>query len=844
MKILYRYTLRSLRMNRVRTLVTVIGIILSVALFTAVTEGAYSGQQYMIRVVKEQTGSFDAFYRDIPEKDLQTLRRDERISMLASEEEIGYAEIESEHEDMPYLYLVQADPDLNKLLPIKLTQGRMPQSENELVIPDYLYMQSGLSLKIGQTITLTTGQRTLQGKALGQNTAFTQGETFTGTATRTYTVVGIYEKLSYLVEGYNSPGFLCFSQGGGNGIYTSFFSFKDHSQTTSYMENSGIQGDYSVNRDLLYAYGTVADNNDVYIMLYGFMAILLGLITFGAVALIYNSFAISVSERTKQFGLLKSIGATNRQVLHSVLFEALILCAIGIPIGLLVGCGGLGLTFYFLRDSFSSFLRGTVTIKLALGVLPILLAAGIGLITALLSAWIPAIRVKKLSAIDAIRQSRDIKIRGRQLRTAKLTQKLFGFPGMLGAKNYKRNRKRYRATVISLFLSVVLFISASAFSMYLTDAVNGSISVTQYDISYLSFAENKITPDTLCAKLGAAEGVTQAVYLASTNASFYANADLASKEYRDTTFYTEDTDGRMTFADPVVFVEDSEFRKLLAENGLPETKYFDFTKPYALLYDNTKTRVYESNGSYALEYSIFNDAAAPFSVELCNFGSATGSLTVTIGGVLKEQPYYLENCACLIFPYSAKDSDWAGDIQGTSYLLKAENHKSAYKRIVEILQEEGLSTATLFDPASSQESSRALVTVVRVFAYGFIVLISLIAAANVFNTISTNILLRRREFAMLKSVGMTQRGFRRMMNYECILYGFKSLIYGLPVSILLTWLIYKSANSGFSTGFYLPWKSIVIAVISVFAVVFATMLYSMHKIRRDNPIDALKDENL
>lgn len=142
------------------------------------------------------------------------------------------------------------------------------------------------------------------------------------------------------------------------------------------------------------------------------------------------------------------------------------------------------------------------------------------------------------------------------------------------------------------------------------------------------------------------------------------------------------------------------------------------------------------------------------------------------------------------------------------------------------------------------ESERALVTVVTVFAYGFIVLISLIALANVFNTISTNIQLRRREFAMLRSVGMTRKGFRKMMDFECILYGVKGLLYGVPTALAVTWLIYKSINEGIMMPYLFPWKSILISAVSVFAVVFATMLYGMHKLNRENTIDALKNENL
>ena len=176
--------------------------------------------------------------------------------------------------------------------------------------------------------------------------------------------------------------------------------------------------------------------------------------------------------------------------------------------------------------------------------------------------------------------------------------------------------------------------------------------------------------------------------------------------------------------------------------------------------------------------------------------------------------------------------------------FKADNHRAVYNKMYSILEEKELPTSRLYDAAENGESMKALMSVVNIFSYGFIILISLIALANVFNTISTNIALRRREFAMLKSMGMTQRGFNKMMNYECLLYGIKGLMYGIPVSFGVTYLIYRSISEGWETKYFVPWYSIVIAVGSVFAVVFATMLYSMRKIKKDNPIDALRNENL
>ena len=124
------------------------------------------------------------------------------------------------------------------------------------------------------------------------------------------------------------------------------------------------------------------------------------------------------------------------------------------------------------------------------------------------------------------------------------------------------------------------------------------------------------------------------------------------------------------------------------------------------------------------------------------------------------------------------------------------------------------------------------------------VLMSMIAVANVFNTISTNMMLRRREFAMLKSTGMTDKGFNRMMYYECVMYGSKALLLGIPVALLFTWWIYRSVSDLWSTGCQIPWLAILIAAVSVFAVVIAAMMYVKHKINHMNMLDIIKDENI
>lgn len=913
MNIFHAYTRKTLRLNKTRTLVTIIGIILSVALITAVAEGAYSGIMYMRRVTEARIGSFSALYEHMTDDEAADVANDPEVAQAVSWGEVGYAEIDSQNPEKPYLYIVSADADLQELVPVQLTQGRMPKNSGEILLPEHLYASGSLRYALGDTLTLNVGTRTLDGDTLTQHNPYAaEEETIENAAEKTYTVVGFYERFDNLMEDYGAPGFTAITTGETAALHTVFFRLNHPSETFDYMEahprNVNNRTSGRINSDLLYYYGAT-NNSYVYAMMIGLVSVLIGLIMFGSIVLIYNSFSISVGERTKQFGLLKSIGATNKQVRGTVLYEALVLCVIAIPLGLVIGCAGIGVTLHALRGTFSAIIDadGAVQMGIALNIWVLVFAAVIGLLTAVISAWIPAQRAAHITAIDAIRQSNDVSIRSKQVKTTKLTYKLFGFPGMLASKNFKRNRKKYRATVVSLFLSVVLFISASSFCAYLGESVGSMTDDTGYDLSYYWVGDERGDPNPLYQKLMAADAVTGGTYVDLTSSDVLASGDVltdtfkneisggndGAEYYNGASHYNEDhaqspSDDAYPAYAHVYFVRDEDFLSLLAENGLDKAAFYNANAPLALLYDNSTWVSYEEDGTRWMDYQTFRDDRFPFTVDYTErkeiegyyyYGTETDPETgemqyvyapkaadlstlpeeeylylsasealekypMRIGAKLKTAPYFVESGLCIIYPYSFGPSvmDSSGFV--TQYSFQSDDHAASYESMLEILEFEGQIGYRLNDYAASNEQSRAIITVVNVFSYGFIILISLIALANVFNTISTNISLRRREFAMLKSVGMTQGGFNRMMNFECLLYGFKGLLYGLPTSFAVTWLIYRAVYNSVRVAYYVPWYSVAIAVGSVFLVVFATMLYSMDKIKKDNPIDALKNENL
>ena len=198
-------------------------------------------------------------------------------------------------------------------------------------------------------------------------------------------------------------------------------------------------------------------------------------------------------------------------------------------------------------------------------------------------------------------------------------------------------------------------------------------------------------------------------------------------------------------------------------------------------------------------------------------------------------------------PYSLKDKFEAPDnhVASKGLTFRSKNPTQSAAEMEAMIKSSGIkSRYILFNNHKAFEENRNMIFIANVFSYTFIIMISLIAVANVFNTISTNIRLRRRELAMLRSVGMSEHDFQKMMNFECAFYGMRTLLFGLPIATISSWLIYKWMVGGGADNiqFVFPWVSIGISIFSVLFLVFITMLYAISKIKKENIIDALRDE--
>lgn len=520
MNVFHRFTLASLKKNRTRTLVTVIGIVLSMALMTAVIQGANSGLDYLVRAETEKVGAFHGYWQEVDPNDLPDLATATDVKRIGVWRRVGYAEgLTTGSSLLRYLQIEAIPEEGNDLVSVRLSAGRLPENEQELAVSSELLSRTDEPLRIGDTLTLSVGERTLNGEPMEAQTEYDADETLTDTVERTYTVVGIYESFDYVIESFRSPSSIALTRGEADGAATVFFTLGSPARFYETMRQSmdaGIGYGWTSHGDLL-AYSGSFRNGNLTALMYGTILVLVLLIAFGSISLIYNSFSISVSDRTRLFGILRSVGATKRQLRGTVLYEALVLCAVAILIGAAIGCLGIGITLFCLRDSFS-YLLGSggayldVQMKLTFSLPGLAVSVLACLAVTLISAWIPAKRAMSVSPITSIRRTEDLRVTKRTVKVSPLTRRIFRFEGLMAAKNFKRDRKRYRSTVVSLFLSVVLFISASAFSNSLTDAVE-SITAQETDADltyYLDYPDRSL--EALRTLLSGAEGVERVQY--------------------------------------------------------------------------------------------------------------------------------------------------------------------------------------------------------------------------------------------------------------------------------------------------------------------------------------------
>lgn len=844
MNILNKVTLQSLKKSRTRTIVTIIGVILSASMITAVATFAVSLQNYLINGAASKYGNWHIEIPDANSSFLLEQSNDSRVANAVALQNIGNAKLEGgKNPDKPYLFITGWNEEAFDALPIKLLSGRLPENSNEVVIPAHIAANGGVKISVGETLTLSVGNRICGNQTLSQHDSYCASEeTLIHTTEKTYTVVGICQRPA--IEEYSAPGYTLITtqNTAPTDSLSVFITLNNPYQVRSYAESISNNNSFVLNDNVLRFMG-LSEEKMITVLLYSICSILISLVMLGSVFLIYNSFNISMNERTHQFGILMSVGATEKQLRNSVMFEGLCIGTIGIPMGILVGIPSIKLVLTLVAKNFTNAMYDNVPLTLVLSFPAVVAAAIISMITILISAYIPAKKAANTPIMECIRQTKDVKLEAKSIKISKFVKHLYGLEETLALKNFKRNRRRYRSIILSLTLSVVLFVSSTSFGNYLNQfAENSSVVVEDYDICFYTEDMEESKLFQLYDKMKTATGVTKSSYQALSTYSCVLNTSALSSHFWDEFGETIGYDGASKTTEVLLdiqFVEDSVYQHLLEGLGLSAQEYTGQDKKMIMV-GILPERWYTQKEP--MEFTLHSKT-----------GDETKMLCATF---VKDYPDLLPNetgewhgySLMLMAPYKVKAQfDTLGSTVKPTKLgmtFKSENPRQSTDEMQKMVDNAGITAYyTLYNVYEILEQNRNISFIVNLFSVVFITMISLIAVANVFNTISTNIKLRRRELAMLRSIGMSDKDFNKMMCFECVLYGASTMFWGLPLSVILSCIIYKGMIiGGGNFHFVFPWSSMAISIFSVLFIVFVTMLYAVSKIKKENIIDALRDD--
>lgn len=886
MQILNRLTIRNLKLNKRRTIVTIIGIILATALLTAVATMAVSLKESVTLRSKKVDGDFHLLLYDMTDKEKESVINNRQVESYYETHEVGYGVLDGcVNDSKPYVYIEALDSDTFEKAEINVTSGRLPEDDSEIVISSHIKTNGGVKYNLGDKITFDIGDRTYNGKKLYQNDTYREDEQLEAKQTKTYKVVGICDRLPYGEEPRTAPGYSVITLANKadtslnkSDIYLRFNkkALKDRYDLTAdilgvdktlfnklnsgKLEDKEIQTlksqldkthSYYINNSLI-KYEAFYDSSVAFV--YNMAAVVMVIIIITSAVCISNSFAISINQKTKQYGMLASIGATSRQIRKNVFFEAAFMGVIGIVAG--IG-GGLSASYILVVLS-NKMLIDTfeMSIVYAPSLLGVLLSIVLAIVTIVLSALVPAIRASRMSPIMAINHSEDIKIKSKSLKTPKLIGKVWGEGGVLAYKNMKRNKRKYRVITISIALSVSTFIALYGFMSLLTESVNryanDKIDLRVYMSSYKSMSVDEANKkvSNIVNRINNETNITDFTFARGFYASLKDEPKYSS-DYKEVNKYEAGLAENNGYYISIISLGNEEYGKYIKKLGISK----ETAQSGGILVDNTYQ--YINNGNDIKYFNIYDGYKAgdvlTYRIDTSNSSKSldnskssddTTLYDIRIVALSNERPFGYDN-AYTSYGYLIVSDDYMNriDTKNTDSTLLNINCDDPDKAQDILVNEFNIGQNYIFNAAQERRNDEKLILTMKIFLYGFIAIVSLIGITNIFNTVTTGMELRGKEFAMLQSIGMTKKEFDKMIRLESVFYGSKALIIGVVSGTILSYVIYISAGES-QLKYTLPLLAIVMSVIVVIILLLGIMKYSIAQIRKQNIIETIRNENI
>lgn len=934
MNLMKTLTLKNLKLNRKRTIVTIVGIILATALLSALVTLVSSFQYSMIEYQKQKDGDFHVKFSNVKMSELSEFKNNRNIESTFETMGMGFAKLDGcKNEDKPYAYVMATDEAGFERGCFKLIEGRMAKNEDEIVIPRHLKTNGRIDIKVGDEITLDVGKRydsNTEG-VISENCAYEhEAETLTDTVTKHYKVVGIMERPGYGMEDYSAAGytFVTYSdelaaidngtKSEASEADTTLTVYSRYTQkalrnkdavtadiigvdeklfekaNNSSVEMSSEESDrflkemenakYDIYMNgYLINYECVFPIDGSFKALFTVAAVVALIIILTSVYCIKNSFNISITEKIRQYGMLASVGATRRQIKSSVKTEAAMLGVVGIPVGTMSGI----LASLILVKVVNALSAGWLNVALSFHTsLPaLILAVILSIATIYFSATGSARRAAKVTPLEAIRNTKEIKIKSAKLKTPAIIGRIWGIGGVISYKNIKRNNKKYRTTVTSIVICSVTFIVISYFMSMAFSVVGMSYASADYNIGINMSCKKDIDIEKFSKLLSGIEGAED--YLVGAGYDFDVSKPEYTKEYGEycRQLYDDSEDVSQMFLITVLddksydkYASDADIKNAAAGAILVNKCTFDVYNENSSKYVKKEMELYKYKAGDTIEcgYNVYDDASSDDNAVEGGTESSTEdnsgyvdeetinngvrkTVDVTIAGVTDKVPigYKGYSNTLLFMNQKGFESLWGDGKNGneikpgyasySAYVVaeNADEYQDTFEKETEGNPEYSQISFYVSNMDKQMRDEKSLFTLLGVFAYGLIVVIALIGITNIINTLSTRMELRSREFATLRSIGMTDKQFVGMVRLESVFISVKALVIGVPLGILISYLLCVMMNRMDDAIIYEPpYKAIILCILVVIMLIYAIMKLSMTKLRHNNIIETIKNENL
>lgn len=950
MNLMKTLTLKNLKLNRKRTIVTIIGIILATALLSALVTLVSSFQYSMIEYQKQKDGDFHVKFSNVKISELSEFKNNRNIESTFETMGMGFAKLDGcKNEDKPYAYVMATDEAGFERGCFNLIEGRMAKNEDEIVIPRHLKTNGRIDIKVGDEITLDVGKRydSNTESVISENCAYeNEAETLTDTETKRYKVVGIMERPGYGMEDYSAAGytFVTYSdelaaidngtKSGASEADTTLTVYSRYTQkalrnkdavtadiigvdeklfekaNNSSVEMSSEESDrflkemenakYDIYMNgYLISYECVFPIDGSFKALFTVAAVVALIIILTSVYCIKNSFNISITEKIRQYGMLASVGATRRQIKSSVKTEAAMLGVVGIPVGTMSGI----LASLILVKVVNALSAGWLNVALSFHTsLPaLILAVILSIATIYFSATGSARRAAKVTPLEAIRNTKEIKIKSSKLKTPAIIGRIWGIGGVISYKNIKRNNKKYRTIVTSIVICSVTFIVISYFMSMAFSMVGMSYASADYNIGInMSYKKDiHIDIEKLSKLVSGIEGVDD--YLVGAGYDFDVDKPEYTKEYGEYCRQVYDNSEDVSQMFLITVLDDKSYDKYASDAGIKNAAAgailvnkgtFDVYNGNSSKYVKKEMELYKYKAGDTIKcgYNVYDDASSDDNAAESDTESSTDdnnavegdtesgtednsgyvdeetinngvrkTLDVTIAGVTDKVPigYKSYSYATLLFMnQKGFESLWADGksnelkqryVSYSAYVVaeNADEYQDTFEKETEGNPEYSQISFSVSNLDKQMRDEKSLFTLLGVFAYGLIVVIALIGITNIINTLSTGMELRSREFATLRSIGMTDKQFVGMVRLESVFISVKALVIGVPLGILISYLLCVIMNRMDGAIIYEPpYKAIILCIVVVIMLIYAIMKLSMTKLRHNNIIETIKNENL